>query len=116
MKETRRREFFKIAGVAAIGGCLMEATVRAQEKTSSATNVKDFAPGEKVPTNGIYEVIHDKLDGEDHAQQHRVILIAGALFPACKVCREWVRFRLYAAAERVEAVPHFTLVIPGKQS
>jgi hypothetical protein len=26
-----------------------------------------FKPGDTVPTTGIYDVIHDKLDGENHA-------------------------------------------------
>ena len=29
--------------------------------------IDEFKPGEKVPVSGIYDVIHDKLDGHDHA-------------------------------------------------
>ena len=48
------------------------------------TKMNEFKPGDKVPTSGIYDVIHDKLDGEDHAH-----------------------FRLHEAAEPVEAHDHF---------
>ena len=36
-----------------------------------ANNYDVFKPGEKVPTSGIYDVIHDKLDGDDHAHPIR---------------------------------------------
>lgn len=67
----------------------------------------EFKPGDKVPTSGVYEVIHDKLDGEDHAHPHRVIAMAGTLFPHCRGCHEFVRFRLHEAAEPVELHDHF---------
>jgi hypothetical protein len=35
----------------------------------------EFKPGDQVPTSGIYDVIHDKLDGDDHAHPHRVVAI-----------------------------------------
>jgi hypothetical protein len=72
-----------------------------------ATEMDEFKPGDTVPTSGIYEVIHDKLDGEDHAHPHQVLAIAGTVFPACRGCHGWVRFRLRQAAEPVEAHPHF---------
>jgi len=36
-----------------------------------ATKVEEFKPGDKVRASGIYDVIHDKLDGDDHAQGDR---------------------------------------------
>jgi hypothetical protein len=65
----------------------------------------EFKPGDNVTTSGIYDVIHDKLDGDDHAHPHQVTAISGKVFPACKVCQNWVRFRLYQAAEPIEAEP-----------
>jgi hypothetical protein len=103
MQEPRRRELFKMIGVAAIAGF----AVQAQDTSNSSNKAKEFAPGEKIPASGIYNVIHDKVDGDDHAQQHRITLIAGGAFPRCKGCGEWVRFRLYQAAENAETAPHF---------
>lgn len=112
MMKTNRRDFFKKAGISAItGSCLLEYTgkVPAQETPHPASKSKEYSPGEKIPASGIYEVTHDKLDGDDHAQQQRVTLIAGNIFPHCKVCSEWVRFRLHQAAENVETATHFVL-------
>ena len=67
----------------------------------------EFEPGDRVPASGIYDVIHDKLDGDDHAQPHRVVAISGMVFPQCLVCHGWARFRLHEAAELVEAHHHF---------
>lgn len=68
---------------------------------------EEFQAGEKVPISGIYDVIHDKLDGDAHAQQHQVTAIAGSVFLRCKGCQGWVRFRLHQAAEHIEAHEHF---------
>jgi YjzC-like protein len=110
MQKTIRRDFLKTVGVAAIGSSfLMESSnrIRAQNKPNAASKSQQFAPGEKVPISGIYDVTHDKIDGEDHAGEHQITLSAGTLFPPCKACREWVRFRLYQAAEHPDATPHF---------
>jgi uncharacterized protein len=64
--------------------------------------IDEFKPGDTVPTSGIYDVIHDKLDGDDHANPHQVTAIAGMVFPPCRGCNGWVRFRLHQAAEHVE--------------
>jgi len=69
--------------------------------------VDEFKPGDKVLVSGIYDVIHDKIDGEDHAVPHQVTAIAGTVFPSCRGCNEEVRFRLRQAAESVEAQAHF---------
>lgn len=64
-------------------------------------------PGDSVPISGIYEAIHDKLDGGDHSQPHPVIALSGKQFPACRVCVDQVRFRLLQAADLVDAHNHF---------
>lgn len=66
-----------------------------------------FKPGDKVPTSGIYDVIHDKLDGDDHAHPHQVTVISGTVFPPCRGCKGSVRFRLHQAAEHLDAHDHF---------
>jgi hypothetical protein len=67
----------------------------------------EFKPGDKVPISGIYDVVHDKLDGDDHAHLHQVTAISGKVFPPCRGCHGEVRFRLHQAAEHVEAHDHF---------
>ncbi len=64
-------------------------------------------PGDSVPVSGIYEAIHDKLDGGDHSQPHPVIALSGRQFPACRVCVDQVRFRLLHTADLVDAHNHF---------
>ncbi len=110
MKKMKRREFLKTAGVAAIEvGCLKAGMgkLHAQEKSNCVTKEREFKPGERVEISGIYDVFHDKIDGEHHAQQHQVIVMAGTVFPRCKGCGEWVRFRLSQAAEYIDKDPHF---------
>ena len=66
-----------------------------------------FKPGEKVPASGIYDVIHDKLDGDDHAHAHQVTAKSGTVFPPCRGCQGSVRFRLHHAAEHLDTHDHF---------
>jgi hypothetical protein len=117
---SNRREFLKQAAVAATTAFTAGQLI-AHEKTGDAgpsawpkteakcmprvdrTTKDEFKPGDKVPTSGIYNVIHDRLDGDAHAHPHHVVAIAGKLFPPCRVCREWVRFHSHEAAEYVEA-------------
>ena len=61
----------------------------------------DFKPGEKIAASGIYDVLHDSLDGEPHAHPHQVIAVSGAIFPPCRACGGGVRYRLHQAAEHV---------------
>lgn len=72
-----------------------------------ANNGEVLKPGDRVPASGIYEVIHDKLDGDDHAHAHQVTAIAGTVFPPCRGCHGGVRFQLHLAAEHIEAHGHF---------
>ena len=71
------------------------------------TKSHEFKAGDPVPTSGVYEAIHDKLDGDEHAHPHPVIAISGAKFPTCRACRGHVRFRLAHAAEPVDDHHHF---------
>jgi|SRR5208337_1306755 len=110
MGKARRREFLKAVGAAAVGAsCLTGDAARlpAQEKPDMASIDQEFKPGEKVKSSGIYDVWHDSLDGDTHADRHQVTAVAGTIFPHCRGCREWVRFRLYQAAEHIETDPHF---------
>ena len=81
-------------------------SVRAQEKSRPSNENREFTPGETVPISGIYDVLHDKVDGEDHAEQQKIAFLAGSVFPTCKGCREWVRFRLNQAAAAPGSNPH----------
>jgi len=67
-----------------------------------------YKPGQIVPTSGIYTAIHQL-----HRPPHEVVAIRGEEFPACRVCREELRF------EVASAVPHmmhdFDLAGPGTQ-
>jgi hypothetical protein len=76
-------------------------------RTTAARNAKLYKPGDAVPTSGIYEATHDKLDGSDHAQPHPVIAVSGKRFPPCRVCLGQARFRLLQAADFVDADNHF---------
>ncbi|HVN21832.1 MAG TPA: hypothetical protein VMU05_23805 [Dongiaceae bacterium] len=111
MKPMKRREFLKTAGVAAIGaGCIGSARrLHAEERRKATNREQEFKPGESATTSGVYDVFHDKIDGEHHAQQHQVIVEAGTVFPRCRGCREWVKFRLAEQAEYIGNDPHFEI-------
>jgi len=75
---------------------------------ASSLKIKDeYKPGDRVPVSGIYDVTHDRLDGDDHALPHQVTAIAGKVFPPCRWCGREVRFRLHHAAFHVDADVHF---------
>ena len=73
-----------------------------------ATKGEVFLPGTVVPLSGIYQVMHDRLDGDHHAQTHNVVVIAGARFPACRGCGESVTFLLYQAEQYASENEHFS--------
>jgi hypothetical protein len=81
--------------------------IKNREKPNIANDGDLFKPGDAVPASGIYDVIHDKLDGQEHAEQHQITAIAGKTFPPCKGCQAWVRYRLYRAAEYIQENEHF---------
>ncbi len=80
--------------------------VKKEREADMATDAL-LKPGDTVSVSGIYDVIHDKLDGEDHALPHRVTAIRGMVFPPCRGCHKLVRFRLYLDAEHLEENDHF---------
>ncbi len=55
---------------------------------------KQYKSGQVVPRDGIYRVSHHK-----HRPSHQSVLTRGMRFPACKVCRDNVRFEPVTAVE-----------------
>lgn len=115
-----RRNFIKTTCVVATA--LAAGKLAAEEETRRAARAKgspksadqlrtgnnmktkeEFKPGDKIPTSGIYDVFHDRLDGDYHAHPHQVLAVAGEVFPHCRGCRGGARFRLHQAAEYVDA-------------
>jgi hypothetical protein len=58
---------------------------------------QDYRPGDTVPRSGIYLAVH-----ADHRGDHEAVVLQGAQFPACKHCRDGVRFRLLRSATPIE--------------
>ena len=108
-----RRVFFNAPIVAAATAFASRQLAAADTPQPSQTanlpaQLKDqFAPGDVVPVSGIYDVTHDKLDGDDHALPHPVTAIAGMIFPPCRWCGKEVRFVLHQAAVHLDADRHF---------
>lgn len=55
---------------------------------------RSHQPGERVPTTGIYRVLHYR-----HRESHEVILRLSDRFPFCQQCGSRVRFELLHAAD-----------------
>jgi len=53
-----------------------------------------YAPGQRVPTSGIYRVVHDQY----HSTSHEVTCVRGEPFPPCRYCGNSVRYQLAHAA------------------
>lgn len=104
MKKMKRREFLK-PGIGKL---------HAEDKGTRLAKEEEFQPGEKAKASGVYHVFHDKIDGEHHAQHHQVLVLAGTVFPRCKGCREWVKFRLAQQVESVDRDAHFAHGRKGK--
>ena len=66
-----------------------------------------FKAGETVPISGVYDVIHDQIDGQAHAHPCQVMAIQGTVFPPCRGCNACVSFRLFLAVEHIDANVHF---------
>jgi hypothetical protein len=62
-----------------------------------------FRAGDKVPTTGLYKVVH----GREHVEAHYVTALQGDVFPACLECSDNVRFEMALSAARVNAHPLF---------
>ncbi len=78
-----------------------------KEKSNVASDGAVFKPGDTVPVSGIYDVMHDRIDGQEHAEQHQIVATAGMTFASCKVCQAWVRYRLHSTAEYIVAHDYF---------
>jgi hypothetical protein len=77
------------------------------EKPGIANDGYVFKPRDTVPVSGIYDVMHDRIDGQEHAEQHQIMAQAGETFASCKVCQIWVRYRLHSTAEHIVARDYF---------
>lgn len=58
---------------------------------------QEFKPGEKVPSSGVYRVLH-----KSHRDEHDATLREGEQFPTCTVCDQNVRFRLVQSAKMID--------------
>jgi hypothetical protein len=58
---------------------------------------QEFKPGEKVPSSGVYRVLHN-----GHRDGHDATLREGEQFPTCTVCDQNVRFRLVQSAKMID--------------
>jgi hypothetical protein len=67
---------------------------RKRAARSGKTMPKKYRPGELVPENGVYRVMH-----ESHRLMHEASLLKGDRFPICKQCKTSVRFELRRAAK-----------------
>ena len=57
----------------------------------------EFKPGDKVPTSGIYTVLHDT----EHLSPHDVTCVYGETFPPCNHCGRHPRFKLKVSAKHI---------------
>ena len=64
--------------------------------SSTSPEKKIFRPGDTAPVSGIYEVVHD-----GHRPPHTAILLKDEIFPACRTCKDGVRFTLGRHADHV---------------
>src|SRR5215469_7344410 len=101
MNETRRDFVKMVGGVVAAAGVLITDARSAHAQQEYSTNDREFKAGERVPISALYDVIHDRIDGQAHAADHQLALKAGSRFPSCKVCQGWVKFRLHQAGADV---------------
>ena len=60
-------------------------------------------PGDRVPSTGLYKVVH----AGQHALPHYVTALYGDIFPACLECLNGVRFELTVGAGYIGAHPLF---------
>lgn len=60
-------------------------------------DIRAYKPGQLVPISGLYTVVH-----QAHRAEHEVLGIRGDEFPACRVCKDEVRF--YVA----QVIPYIT--------
>lgn len=59
---------------------------------------RSFSPGDVAPVSGTFRVVHSS-----HRADHRVLVIKGDEFPACRRCGREVTFEL---VENTNYAPH----------
>jgi hypothetical protein len=62
-----------------------------------------FWPGEKIPTAGVYSVVHTN----NHVVPHEVTIAYDGEFPPCQECGPRVYFTLTKAGQNIASNPHF---------
>ena len=62
--------------------------------------VRNFKPGDTVPTSGIYRVEHNA-----HRLMHEATLVEDSVFPQCRHCGTAVRFQLLRPIQGRRALP-----------
>lgn len=62
--------------------------------------VRNFKPGDTVPTSGIYRVEHDA-----HRLMHEATLVEYSVFPQCRHCGTAVRFQLVRRIQTKRVLP-----------
>lgn len=72
-------------------------TFQTLQRRVDGANKGLFAPGNKVPKSGIYEVLHDS----HHPEPHEVTCVKDDRFPPCRDCGQGVQFKLQTAAEHL---------------
>ena len=66
-------------------------------ESSEERMAQEFKPGEKVPSSGVYRVLH-----AGHRDHHEATLREGERFPNCTVCDHGVRFQLVQSAKLID--------------
>lgn len=66
-------------------------------ESSAERMAQEFKPGDKVPSSGVYRVLHN-----GHRDQHEATLREGEQFPTCTVCEQHVRFQLVQSARLID--------------
>lgn len=59
---------------------------------------KSLSPGDQVALSGVYRVVH-----AEHRHDHFVIVLAGDVLPACRVCAGKVTFHI---EQTLDYAPH----------
>ena len=65
--------------------------------TQAAPRARVYQPGDRVPSSGIYAVLHS----ESHRGPHEVVMVGRDKFPKCEICGGEVNYRLVRSAPYV---------------
>ncbi len=63
---------------------------------------RSYRPGEVVQISGVYAVQH-----HDHRPEHNAMLLQSEILPACRACKDAVRFTLSKDAAHFSEDRHF---------